>query len=34
LLSIKIKRLDKQGRVVIPKEWREKKFGDEVVMIL
>ncbi len=32
-MGIEVKKLDKHGRIVIPKEWRE-KHGDEVVVVV
>ncbi|MCD6492927.1 MAG: AbrB family transcriptional regulator [Archaeoglobaceae archaeon] len=32
-MSIEIKKLDKHGRISIPKKWRE-KHGDEVMIIV
>jgi len=29
---VELKRIDSQGRIVLPKEWRE-KWGNEVVLI-
>ncbi len=31
-MTMEIKRIDRQGRVVIPKEWRD-KWGDEIILI-
>ncbi|USS41079.1 AbrB/MazE/SpoVT family DNA-binding domain-containing protein [Thermococcus aggregans] len=31
-MIMEIKRIDRQGRVVIPKEWRD-KWGDEIILI-
>lgn len=32
-MSIDVKKLDRHGRIVIPKEWRE-KHGDEVIVLV
>lgn len=32
-MGIDVKRLDRHGRIVIPKEWRE-KHGDEVIVLV
>lgn len=32
-MSIEVKKLDRHGRIVIPKEWRE-RHGDEVVVVV
>lgn len=32
-MTIEVKKLDRHGRVVIPKEWRE-RHGDEVVVVV
>ena len=32
-MGIEVKKLDRHGRIVIPKEWRE-KHGDEVVVVV
>lgn len=31
-MIVELKRIDSQGRIVLPKEWRE-KWGNEVVLI-
>jgi AbrB family looped-hinge helix DNA binding protein len=31
-MFVEVKKLDSQGRIVLPKEWRE-KWGNEVIMI-
>ena len=31
-MSIEVKKIDDQGRIALPEEWR-KKFGDEVVVV-
>ncbi|MFA4720623.1 AbrB/MazE/SpoVT family DNA-binding domain-containing protein [Pyrococcus kukulkanii] len=31
-MNMKVKRIDGQGRIVIPKKWRG-KWGDEVILI-
>jgi AbrB family looped-hinge helix DNA binding protein len=32
-MTIEVKKLDRHGRIVIPKEWRE-RHGDEVVVVV
>ncbi len=32
-MGIDVKKLDRHGRIVIPKEWRE-KHGDEVIVLV
>ncbi|CAD55667.1 Regulators of stationary/sporulation gene expression [Pyrococcus abyssi GE5] len=31
-MNVEVKRIDSQGRIVLPKEWR-KKWGSEVILI-
>ncbi|MFA4646557.1 AbrB/MazE/SpoVT family DNA-binding domain-containing protein [Pyrococcus kukulkanii] len=31
-MNMEVKRIDGQGRIIIPKRWRE-KWGDEVILI-
>ena len=31
-MSMEVKRIDSQGRIVLPKEWR-KRWGNEVILI-
>ncbi len=31
-MIVEVKRIDSQGRIVLPKEWRE-KWGNEVILI-
>jgi AbrB family looped-hinge helix DNA binding protein len=31
-ILLEVKKLDNQGRIVLPREWR-KKFGDEVIVV-
>lgn len=33
MYSLVVKKIDRQGRIVLPKEWRD-KWGDEVIIIV
>jgi bifunctional DNA-binding transcriptional regulator/antitoxin component of YhaV-PrlF toxin-antitoxin module len=31
-MSVEVKQIDSQGRIVLPKEWR-KRWGNEIILI-